>query len=341
LGGPARWFLQVANESQLHEAFEWAHATRLRVFVLGGGSNVVVADTGFDGLVVQIAMRGLTFEPADDNGYRRMIVAAGEPWDDVVRASVELNLAGIEALAGIPGLAGATPIQNVGAYGQEVADTIESVRVFDPVNLSFREVDARECEFGYRSSAFKHRERPLSDGIVTEVRFRLRPGHDCPIRYEEVARAIQHRGDQNVTPSVIADTVRSLRRSKSMVIDPADENRRSAGSFFTNVLLATGDADALYARAVSAGIVAREADVPRFDAGAGRVKIPAAWLIERSGYVKGQRWGAFGISSRHALALVHHGGGSTRELLEVAATIVTGVRKVFGVELAMEPVVVR
>jgi UDP-N-acetylmuramate dehydrogenase len=326
----------VHDDASLGEAVAWAHDARVPIFVLGGGSNLVVDDAGFDGLVLSIATRGVRTRVAGD----RIVVtaAAGESWDRVVEHAVSNGWAGIECLSGIPGRVGATPIQNVGAYGQEVSETITSVRLFDPAKGRSYDVSAAECAFAYRDSAFKREGHVLRRAIVTAVRFALRPGGAPKLGYAELARAV---GDPaRATLQSVRDTVIALRRAKSMVIDASDENRRSAGSFFTNVLLSRDAADSLFSRAVDARLVARADDVPRFDGGGGLVKVPSAWLIEHAGFTKGQRFGAFGISSKHALALVHHGGGTTRELLEVAETIRRRVRDVFGVTLVMEPVFV-
>jgi UDP-N-acetylmuramate dehydrogenase len=333
LGGPARWFIETRDDATLVEAVAWARSENVPILVLGGGSNLVIDDAGFDGLVISMAMRGVRTRPAGD----RIVAtaAAGESWDAFTQHAVTQGWAGIECLSGIPGRVGATPIQNVGAYGQEVSETITAVRVFDPETGRSREVAAAECEFAYRDSAFKRAGHPLHRAIVTAVSFALRPGGAPKVAYAELQRAI---GDAGTTLAKVRETVIGLRRAKSMVIDSSDENRRSAGSFFTNVLLSRDDADALYARSVAAGLAARAEDVPRFDGGANRVKIPSAWLIERAGFAKGQRFGAFGISSKHALALVHHGGGTTHELLSVANAIRARVHEVFGVTLVTEPV---
>ena len=332
LGGPARWLLEVRDESTLRAALEWSHATNTPTFVLGGGSNVVIDDAGFDGLVLHMALRGID---ARVEGSRMLVhAAAGEPWDDFVAHTVSHEWAGLECLSGIPGLVGATPIQNVGAYGQDVSETIVSVRVFDPDTMLARDITPAMCAFGYRDSAFKHRAHSLSRCIVTSVTFALTPHGPPAVKYPELARAL---GEASPTLAHVRERVIALRRAKSMVRDPRDENRRSAGSFFTNVLLSPADADALTARAHALGF----GDVPRFGGGEGRVKIPSAWLIERAGFTKGQRWGAIGISSRHALSLVHHGGGSSAELMAVAESIVKRVRDVFGVGLEVEPVRLR
>ncbi len=309
LGGPARAMCTVTSETALREAI----ALKMPMFVLGGGSNLVVSDRGFDGLVVRIGSRGIRVH--DDDCVE---VEAGEPWDDFVASMVERGLTGVECLSGIPGLVGATPIQNVGAYGQEVAQTIVRVRSVDVATGEVRERTPEECGFRYRHSGFK-----AWNEVVTRVTFRL--SRSAPVlRYAELQRALPG------APALreVRDTVIKLRRSKSMVIDPHDDNRRSAGSFFTNPIVAAAKADE---------IAASFPDMPRFADDAG-VKLSAGWLIERAGMAKGTRRGNVGISSKHALALVHHGGGSALELLALAREVVAAVHAKFGVTLRPEPV---
>lgn len=344
LGGPARHLAVIADEPALVEALRWAQARGEPVLVLGGGSNLVVADRGFDGLVVRMANRGISF--ADDGAVQRVQVAAGEPWDELVAESVRRGLAGIECLSGIPGLVGATPIQNVGAYGQEVADSIRSVRVLDRETLGARDLAREICEFGYRDSVFK---RQPDRWIVVGVTFELRPGGAPAIRYRELEQALAPAAATTAgTPTLaeVRDTVLRLRRAKSMVIDPADVNRRSVGSFFMNPLVPAAEARRLIESWRAQGLVAAAEAVPQFAApptpaepARDRVKLSAAWLIERAGFSKGFRRGAVGISTRHALALVHHGGGTTTELLALADLIQGAVEQRLGVRLAREPVV--
>ncbi|HEY0714935.1 MAG TPA: UDP-N-acetylmuramate dehydrogenase [Polyangia bacterium] len=332
LGGPARFFAEATDEAAVREALAWAEQRSIPTFVLGAGSNLIVPDTGYDGLVVRIATRGLTFT-ADDEG---MIceAAAGEPWDDVVAASVARDLGGLECLSGIPGTTGATPVQNVGAYGQEVADTITSVRVLERANNQVRDFAPGDCAFAYRDSVFK---RDPGKFVVTSVRFRLIAGAAPTLRYAELQTALA------ATPTpTLADTraaVIALRRRKSMVLDDADPNRRSVGSFFTNPILATDAFDELCARVVGLGLAKSSADIPRYPAGPGQIKMPAAWLIERAGFHKGLRRGPVGLSSAHTLALVHHGSGTTDALLALAREIRDGVATRFGVRLSPEPVI--
>jgi UDP-N-acetylmuramate dehydrogenase len=334
LGGRARHFVEAADEPTILAALAWAAARGVPALVLGGGSNVVVADAGFDGLVLRVATRGRAY--AEAGGEVRLTAAAGEPWDALVADAVGRGLAGLECLSGIPGLAGATPIQNVGAYGQEVADTIRAVRVVDRLDGSILELPPSACGFGYRDSTFR---RAPDRHVVLSVTFGLRPGGAPTLRYGELADALA-REQVTATLAATRQAVLALRRRKSMVIDAADPNRRSVGSFFTNPIVAAAVAEGLAARAAADGLVAAATDVPRWPAGGGRVKLSAGWLIERSEISKGLRSGHVGVSSAHALALVHHGGGSTVELLRLARRVRDAVRSRFGVTLVPEPIFV-
>jgi UDP-N-acetylmuramate dehydrogenase len=328
LGGPARFFVRAEDEATTVEALQWAKGRGLPVFVLGGGSNLVVADAGFEGLVLQVALPGLSFRAA--GGEVVIDAGAGQPWDALVAEAVGRGLAGVECLAGIPGFVGATPIQNVGAYGQEVGDTIRRVRVLDRATLAVTELEATDCGFGYRDSNFK---RTPDRHVVLAVTFALRPGGAPTIKYPELRQALA--GDPSLAD--VRSTVLALRRRKSMVIDPADENRRSAGSFFMNPIVPAAEADRIAKHAVAEGLVADASQVPRFPA-AGGVKLAAGWLIEKAGITKGFRQGPVGISSRHALALVHHGGAKTADLLALARIVRDTVAVRFGVRLVPEPV---
>jgi UDP-N-acetylmuramate dehydrogenase len=300
--------------------------------ILGGGSNVVVADEGFTGLVVRVVTRGIDIEERDSDV--RVTAAAGEPWDELVGITVAENLAGLECLSGIPGLVGATPIQNIGAYGQEVSAVIDGVRVLDLESLEEKTLDPRTCGFGYRTSAFR---KSPGRFLVLSVTYRLRRGGDPRVEYGELRKAL---GGGDASPSLarVRDAVLELRRQKSMVIEENDPNRRSVGSFFVNPVVDAATVEALNQRVRASGLPAGADEVPTFPGGEGRFKIPAAWLIERAGFAKGMRRGTVGISSAHALALVHHGGGSTAELVALAREIREGVLGAFGLELLPEPV---
>jgi len=328
LGGAARRFARVESVADLQEALALAATTTERVLVLGGGSNLVVRDAGFDGLVVQIAIPGVTIRLHDD--YAIVSAFAGVVWDDFVAQLVDAELVGVECLSGIPGLVGATPMQNVGAYGQEVSDTIVFVRALDRETGELVTLDSEACRFAYRSSVFRGSER----WIVVEVRFRLARGErSVPIRYPELARALGIAEGERAPLDEVRRVVIGLRRSKGMVVDPSDPESRSAGSFFTNPIVDEPTMRALEARLGS------DITIPRFPAPAGRTKLSAGWLIERAGFTKGYTVGRVGISKKHALALVNR-GGTTHELLELAREIQDGVRAKLGIELHPEPIIV-
>ncbi len=331
LGGPARFFLEAADETAVLEALAWARCEDVPAVVLGGGSNVVVADAGFDGLVIRLVGRGVG--RARDGGDVLVTAAAGEPWDDLVAGTVADGLAGLECLSGIPGTAGAAPVQNVGAYGQDVSETVARVRAVDRARLAPEELRGDACGFVYRGSTF--RAAPERWALVS-VTFRLRPDGAGAVRYPELARHLGA-GTAAPRPAEVREAVLELRRSKSMVLEPDDPNRRSAGSFFLNPVLPAAEAEAVARRAAASGAAADPSEVPRFPAGSGLVKLSAAWLIERAGFARGLRRGAVGISSRHALALVHHGGGTTAALLALAGEIRLVVHRRYGVVLVPEP----
>jgi UDP-N-acetylmuramate dehydrogenase len=331
LGGPARFFCQATTSEDVVWALRWAGDQNLSVFVLGGGSNVVVGDGGFAGLVLQLLARGTEFRSQGDHVL--LEAQAGEPWDDVVAAAVARDLAGIECLSGIPGTAGATPIQNVGAYGQEVADTLRWLRVLDRRTLEVRELPAADCGFAYRSSIFK---REPGQVIVLSASFALRPGAQPVLAYQELANALAGRTRPSL--SEVREAVLDLRRQKSMVYDAGDPNRRSAGSFFTNPIVGADQAAAVSAQAVGERLVQAPEEVPQFPLPDGRVKLAAGWLVEHAGVMRGLRMGPVGVSSRHALALVHHGGGSTADLIRLAVHVRDTVAARFGITLAPEPV---
>jgi UDP-N-acetylmuramate dehydrogenase len=323
LGGPARRVERVSDTVDLVSRLRECDLAGEPVLLLGGGSNVVVADEGFDGTVIQ----------AVDGNYERsgsvITVEAGRPWDEVVAQAVDDGLCGIESLSGIPGSTGATPVQNVGAYGQEISDTLLSVQVLDRRTGVVSDLNAADCGFGYRTSVFRHRER----FAVLEVTLQLQvsDGLSAPIRYAELARALGVTVGDRAGLADVRAAVLELRRAKSMVLDPDDPNRRSVGSFFTNVVLSP---EAYAAACARAGV-----EIPSYDAAGGR-KVPAAWLIEQAGFGKGYGTGPVGISSRHTLALVNRGGATTAELLTLAREIRDGVRDRFGVTLQPEPVFV-
>jgi UDP-N-acetylmuramate dehydrogenase len=308
LGGPAGALIEARSEDELVAAAPDA------ALVLAGGSNVVVADAGVPGTVVRVCTRGIERDGA------RLTVAAGEDWDALVALCVAAGLQGFECLSGIPGTVGATPIQNVGAYGQEVAETVESVRVLDRATGRVEEMSAADCGFVYRGSVFKYHDRRVVLAVTFVLREAARSG---PLRYAELARALDVPVGGSAPLADVREAVLALRRRKGMVIDPADPDSVSAGSFFTNPILDAAPEGA-----------------PAWPEPDGRVKTSAAWLIERSGFHRGYGNGRVGISAKHTLALVNRGGGTTAELMALAHEIAAGVHDRFGVALHPEPVLV-
>ncbi len=338
LGGPARRFVPAGTGSELIAAVRAADDRGEPLLILGGGSNLVIADEGFPGTVVRVATAGIRAEPDPGGRSAPVTVAAGEDWDGVVARCVAGGLAGLECLSGIPGLAGATPIQNVGAYGQEVAETIATVRVYDRKAGEVADLAAADCGFGYRTSAFK---RDASGRyVVLAVTFQLaRDRLSAPVRYPELARALGVAEGERVPLEAVRAAVLGLRRGKGMLLDPADPDSRSAGSFFTNPVLDSAQFTAL--RTAVGVHCGPGVPIPQFPAGPGQVKVPAAWLIGQAGFGKGYPGpGGAHISAKHTLALVNPGGASTAGLVALAREIRDRVRDVLGVELAVEPVLV-
>ncbi len=325
VGGPARRLVTVDTETELIETVRELDGRGEPVLILGGGSNVLVADQGFDGTVVAVGTRGVEEDVASCSGAV-ITVAAGEPWDSLVGYAVEREWSGLEALAGIPGLVGATPIQNVGAYGAEVSQLISMVRTLDRTTGQRRTFFPLECGFGYRTSRFKTEPDRY---VVLSVTFQLRLGSlSAPVRYPEVARAVGVEVGQRAPSAEVREAVLALRASKGMVLDAADRDTWSAGSFFTNPIL---DADAA---------AALPGDAPRFAQPGGRVKTSAAWLIERAGFSRGYGTGPARLSTKHTLALTNRGGATADDLLALAREIRAGVRDRFGITLVPEPVLV-
>lgn len=334
LGGPAQRLVKVEDTAELIRLVKAADADSEPLFFLAGGSNVVIADRGIPGTTIWIRTRGIEEEELED-GRVAVTAAAGENWDDLVSRSVDSGLAGIECLSGIPGTVGATPIQNVGAYGQEVSSTIASVLVLDRKTGETIALPPGECGFGYRSSRFKGN----TDFLVLAVTFVLTPTEQsAPIAYRQLADSLGVEAGQRVPLAVARETVLDLRRSKSMVIDPADPDSASAGSFFTNPLLTTGDMADLAARAEE--LLGPDDQPPSYPAPQGLAKTSAAWLIERTGFTRGFGGGPIGLSRNHTLAIVNRGGGTTAELVAFAHGIADQVESVFGVALVPEPVFV-
>lgn len=335
IGGPARFFLKAETEEQVVEAFEFAAQSELDVLVLGGGSNVLISDRGFDGLVVQIALEGIgqhLRQRVGSSDPQSITAHAGEDWDKFVGYCVEQNFAGIECLSGIPGFVGGTPVQNVGAYGQEVSETIVSVRVYDRLQKEIRELTNADCGFKYRASIFNTVERDRY--VVLAVTYELIPNGKPKLVYKDLQNYLAERGAGEVTVTQTRDAVLKIRRAKSMVIDEGDPNSRSAGSFFKNPIVSRERFAGISELAVELGL----GDVPSFAVDDASVKIPAAWLIERSGFHKGYRLGNAGISTKHSLAIINAGGAAAGEIIELKNKIQSGVKDKFGVDLLPEPV---
>jgi UDP-N-acetylmuramate dehydrogenase len=336
LGGPARRMVEVASEDELLDVVRTADADDEPLLLLAGASNVVVADEGFDGTVARIDTRG-SEQLVRSDGRAWLDVAAGEDWDPFVAACVEAGLAGVEALSGIPGSIGATPIQNVGAYGQEVADVIAGVRALDRSSGEIHTLDAETCLFDYRTSVFK---RDPGRWAVLRVTFALE--HSAlsePVRYAELAGRLGVELGERAPLAAVREAVLDLRRGKGMVLDPGDPDSVSAGSFFTNPVLRERDFAAFAARVAER--LGGDAAPPAWPAGERRVKTSAAWLIERAGFTRGYgRADGIAISSKHTLALTNRGSGTTAELVALAREIAGGVEEAFGVALVPEPVFV-
>jgi UDP-N-acetylmuramate dehydrogenase len=329
-GGHAEYFVEAETLDDIVDALRWADERRHPVTVLGGGSNVVVADGGVSGLVLRVANRGLTIE--DRGGSTVLEAFAGECWDEAVAAAVIGNLAGIECLSGIPGTVGATPIQNVGAYGQEVARVIETVRVLHRETLEVRDLTARECGFGYRTSRLR---RPGNPYIVVAVRFLLRRGGPPTLSYPQVARRLT--GSSLPSLGEVRSTVLDLRRSKSMVLDDDDGNRRSVGSFFVNPVVDGETVAGMIEKARRLGVLPSGQRPPSHELGGGRFKLSAAWLIERAGYPRGAVCGRVGLSTNHALAVINRGEATSSEIVDFAREIRRAVHSRLGIDLTPEP----
>lgn len=337
IGGPARLFCQAANEADVAEAMAFANREGLAVFVLGGGSNILVSDHGFDGLVLNIGIKGVSESdafgrlnaPIDERGKTAeavtLTVGAGEDWDEFVARCVDAGLAGVECMSGIPGLVGGTPVQNVGAYGQEVSETIRSVRCFDRASGDVVDLHNSDCGFAYRTSIFNTTERDRY--IVLSVTFGLTPGGEPKVVYRDLANFF---GDAKPSLREVRDTVIGIRKKKSMVIDASDPNSRSAGSFFKNPIVGA---------AILERLKAEMDDVPFFEFG-DEFKVPAAWLIEKAGFPKGFVHGNAGISSKHTLAIINRGEARASDIISLKDLIQNTVEAKFGIRLQPEPVFV-
>ena len=333
IGGPARYFVEAGTIAELQEAVAFAHSRSLPLFVLGGGSNLLVADEGWPGLVLKIAIQGIEQRSGhDEDGKALFDVGAGESWDKFVSRAVMARCAGVECLSGIPGSVGGTPVQNVGAYGQEVSETIASVQVLDLRDGQVRELCDEACGFGYRTSIFNTSERGRF--IVLRVTYALTPGGSPRITYADLKR---HFVGRETSPDLAEtrEAVRHIRALKGMLIVPGDPNSQSAGSFFKNPVLTEDQHEALRKRAAARGLT-----LPSYPALETRKKVSAAWLVERSGFTRGFGSGPVGISSKHALAIVNRGGATAADILALKEQIQQRVEEIWGIDLEPEPVMV-
>ncbi|MGA2354533.1 MAG: UDP-N-acetylmuramate dehydrogenase [Terriglobales bacterium] len=335
VGGAARYFAEAKREDEVREAVLFAKSRDLPLLVLGGGSNLVISDAGWPGLVLKVAIGGILTDTRSSSGNSALFgIGSGVNWDEFVAQAVAQNCAGVECLSGIPGSAGATPVQNVGAYGQEVADTIESVRALDLRASDLKDVVLPKpaCGFRYRSSIFNTAERGRY--IIVRVNYRLRRGGAPSLKYADLQK---HFTGKSARPSLaeVREAVREIRRSKGMLIVPGDDDCRSAGSFFKNPVLNEAQFKELADRAAAKGL-----KIPSYPALDAQHKISAAWLVEHSGFSKGYTLGAAGISNKHALALINTGNAKASDIVALKDEIQQGVRKAWGIPLEPEPVFV-
>jgi UDP-N-acetylmuramate dehydrogenase len=333
VGGPARFLVSIKRDEQLPDALDFAFARGCPVFILGGGSNIVVSDSGFPGLIIKIELSGIQSFDGDNTVY----VAAGEQWDSLVQHCISRNLAGLECLSGIPGTVGAAPVQNVGAYGEEISEVILSVRVFDQETQEVLELSPSECHFAYRSSIFNttHIGRYIILRISLGMRF------DGPPRIHY--RDLQLRFNDNTrTPSLreVRNAVLQIRESKGMILLEDDPDSKSVGSFFKNPILSREAAAEVENKARAGGLLSIAESIPRFPAPSDNEKLPAAWLIEHAGFTKGLQRGNAAISTKHSLALVNRGGASTQDFMDLSRSIQDRVHELFNIELQPEPVFV-
>jgi UDP-N-acetylmuramate dehydrogenase len=331
VGGPARYFAEARSEAEVIEAVEFARSRRVPLFVLGGGSNLLVADAGFAGLVLKVGIAG-SWNFTTPRGDVLFTAGAGEDWDTLVARTVEADCAGLECLSGVPGTVGGTPVQNVGAYGQEVSETIREVRALDLMSLHVPTLSNAECGFAYRSSIFNTTERDRY--IILQVSFALRQGGRPNLRYADLQKFLAQRAGDPTLAEVRA-AVREIRHRKAMLIVPGDEDARSAGSFFKNPVVPQSFFEELSARVELRGL-----QLPSYPAADGFRKLPAAWLVEQAGFAKGYTKGPAGISRRHTLAIVNRGGATAADIIALKDEIQARVLNEFGIELQPEPVFV-
>jgi UDP-N-acetylmuramate dehydrogenase len=330
VGGPARYFVEATTADEVREGAHYAEAHKLPLFVLGGGSNLIVSDRGWPGLVLKVGIRGIKHRHGHGTAY--FDAGAGEEWDDFVAATVQHNCAGIECLSGIPGSVGGTPVQNVGAYGQEVAETIDSLVVFDLMSGEEQEFEKEDCGFAYRTSVFNTSERGRY--VILRVSFALQHGGEPRLAYADLQKYFVN-SNHTPTLAVVRDAVCQIRASKSMLIAAGDEDARSVGSFFKNPVLSAEEFAELTLRAARLDL-----KIPSYPALDAQHKVSAAWLVEHSGFSKGFARGAIGISRKHALAIVNRGQATAAEIVAFKDEIQARVRDTWGVSLEPEPVFV-
>lgn len=329
VGGPSRWYAEAQTEEELRTAVEWAAECRLPLFILGGGSNLVVSDAGWPGLTLRVGLRGV--KQWSEGGREIFVSGAGEDWDGLVARAVMAGCAGFECLSGIPGTVGGTPVQNVGAYGQEVSETIVVLRALELATGKFQDFTKEECRFAYRTSRFNTVDR--NNFVITRVAFALTSGGKPRIEYADLKKCFAGQADASLRE--VREAVREIRRGKAMLLVEGDEDCRSAGSFFKNPVVDVATYDRVAAQVAAKGLV-----TPKYPAVDGRVKLAAAWLVEHSGFEKGFTMGRVGISRRHALAIINRGGATAAEIVALKDQIQQKVRDTFGVELSTEPVFV-
>jgi UDP-N-acetylmuramate dehydrogenase len=331
VGGPARFFCELTNESTLSEALGFAQERGVPVFFLGGGSNLIVSDTGFDGLVIRLATRGI--EEDERGGKMHFTVAAGEDWDAFVAHTVARDCAGVECMSGIPGTCGAAPIQNIGAYGQEVKNTITAIRCYDRHTGSVVTLSNAECGFSYRTSIFNSNSSARDRYVVLAVTFALTPNGSPSIRYADLQRYFE--GKPQPSLQEVRAAVRAIRASKGMLLQDGDPDCHSAGSFFKNPIVSVSELATLKPTLDAVG-----KPYPTFPASDGHLKLSAAWLVENAGFPRGYGEGRVGISSKHTLALTNRGAATAAEVVTFARKVQSGVHERFGIELSPEPVMV-
>ena len=330
VGGPARWFTEARTESEICDALAWARQQSARVHLLGGGSNVVFADEGFDGLVVKVDVGGI--ESTHRNGTAIYEVGAGEPWDPLVAATVAANCAGLECLSGIPGQVGGTPVQNVGAYGQDVSGTITAVHVVARDTGRTAVFSNAECGFGYRTSRFKRAD--INRFVVTRVDYALLPDAPPTVVYADIVKYFEERGETSPSLDAVRGATLAIRRRKGMVIEPGNPANRSCGSFFVNPVVSREQFAALQL------IVGVDVAVPHYVVDDEHSKVPAAWLIERAGFKKGFNRGPVGVSPFQAQAIVNHGNATAADVFALASDIKRAVLQAFSIAIVPEPVFV-